>query len=68
MTVRLDTLTSIKGSVLTELFSEMNQLPTDLDDGESFKIDRDPVIFEQMIDYLRRDRKFIPNDLSDQMK
>ena len=47
LTVNLDTLTSVKGSILSELFSDANQLPAELDnDGESFKIDRDPVVFE----------------------
>jgi hypothetical protein len=50
-------LTSVPGSKLAALFSEMHELKKV--DGEVF-LDRDGVTFETLVNYLRNDRKVFP--------
>ena len=60
------TLLSVEESVLAELFSG-NAYLEKMKDGKVF-LDRDPVVFEHLIRYLRSERSFVPRDLSSDMK
>jgi len=52
-----DVLTSVQGSLLQKLFSDMHDLKKV--DGEVF-LDRDGKTFETLINYLRNERKVFP--------
>ena len=61
MVVGRQTLTSVAGSRLNEMFSvDLRQV----DAGEVF-IDRDHQAFSYLITYLRNDRKHLPNTTND---
>lgn len=62
-----DTLTSVKGSRLGELFSGKVD-PRKGGNGEEVFLDRDPVVFNHMINYLRSNRKFLPKELSPDLR
>jgi hypothetical protein len=60
--VSRNTLTSVKDSMLRKLFTGSVNLKK-IHDGEQIFLDRDPVVFNHMINYLRSNRKFLPKDL-----
>ena len=51
-------LTSVKGSLLEKMFGGKHQLDKTPDD-EVF-LERDPKIFDMVLNYLRYDRKYLP--------
>ena len=61
-----DTLTSVKDSMLREMFSGKVNLKKI--NGEQIFLDRDPVVFNHMVNYLRSNRKFLPKELSPDLR
>ena len=57
ITTEKEVLTSVKGSKLAALFSDMHELKKV--DNEIF-IDRDGSTFETLVNYLRNERKIFP--------
>jgi len=60
-----NTLLSVKGSLLYMTFTgqyEMNTI------GNKVFLDRDPKIFKHMINYIRSDRKHLPQDVNQDVK
>jgi hypothetical protein len=62
-TVGRNLLTQVKGSKMADLFSSMQQLK--MVEGNQIFLDRDPEAFNNVLRYLRTNRKFLPAD-SDQ--
>lgn len=62
-TVGRNLLTQIKGSKMSELFNNMHHLK--MVEGNQIFLDRDPEAFNNVLRYLRTNRKFLPSD-SDQ--
>lgn len=54
-----NTLTKVQGSKLEQMFNGVVEIGRKTD--EPFDIDRDPVVFDHLIEYLRQDRKVIPH-------
>ena len=61
--VGMDTLTAVDGSLLQNFFKEEENIK-----NEKIFIDREPEAFSNMLKYLRSDRKYIPQDMSAEMK
>lgn len=55
-------LTKFQGSLLSDMFSEDISILNKDENGKIF-IDRNPKIFNYVLDYIRSDRKFSPEDL-----
>ena len=60
MTVGRDTLTKVNGSLLSATFSGNVEL-TRMPESQRVFLDRDPEVFNQVIQHLRNDMKFAPN-------
>lgn len=59
-TVGRSMLTQIKGSKMAELFNNMHQVK--MVEGNQIFLDRDPEAFNNVLRYLRTNRKFLPAD------
>lgn len=66
MSAGRNTLTSVPGSMLAEMFQNDSNIRFN-GDGNIF-IDRDATVFGHIINYLRNGRKILPQELSDDMK
>ena len=53
-------LHKVKGSDLPKILTDRNTYPIS-NQGRIF-IDRNPIVFKHMIDYLRSDQKILPKD------
>jgi len=60
------TLTSVPGSMLSEMFKDDANLRKDFD-GNVF-LDRDPEVFKHTLNYLRNNREHLPQDISEDLK
>ena len=67
LSVNRSVLTQVKGSTLNEIFTDLDKVPNQ-QEGEFFQIDRDPLIFELLVEYLKSERRYIPKDLSGQLR
>lgn len=66
MSAGMNTLTSIPGSMLSEMFKDNSNIKFN-NEGNVF-IDRDAKVFEHFINYLRCDRKILPQEVSNDLK
>lgn len=66
MSVGKNTLTSVPGSMLAEMFQDSESLTKDVD-GNVF-LDRDSEVFRHTLNYLRSNRENLPEDISNDLK
>ena len=65
-TVGRNLLVSIKGSKMSELFNNMHHLK--MVEGDQIFLDRDPEAFNNVLRYLRTNRKFLPSDTDQNLR